>query len=174
MRFDDKNTRNQQKSSDKFAAFREIWDMFIQHCLKYYTPSEYLTVDETLLSFRGRCPFKMFIPSKPDKYGLKIISLCDARTFYFISGIPYVGKQGKKKKGDLNLPTQYILTLSESVRNSNRNVTTDNWFTSCELAEELTKRKLTFVGTLRKKQKRDTTILAKTCSCRIKPIHVPR
>lgn len=127
--------------------------MFIQHCLKYYTPSEYLTVDETLLSFRGRCPFKMFIPSKPDKYGIKIISLCDARTFYFISGIPYVGKEGNKKKGDLNLPTQYVLTLTESVRNSNPNVTTDNWFTSCELAEELTKRKLTLVGTLRKNKK---------------------
>lgn len=75
-----------------------------------------LTVDETLLSFRDRFSFKMFIPSKPDKYGLKIISLSDARTFYLISGIPYVGKEGNKKKGDLNLPTQYVLTLTESVR----------------------------------------------------------
>lgn len=116
--------------------------------MKYYTPSEYLTVDETLLSFRGSFPFKMFFPSRPDKYGLKIISLCDARTFYLILGIPYVGKEGNKKKGDLKLPTQYVLTLTESVRNSNRNVTTDNWFT-----EELTNRKLTLVGTLRKNKK---------------------
>lgn len=93
----------------------------------------------------------MFIPSKPDKYGLKIILLCDARTFYLISGIPDVEKGGNKKKGDLNLLTQYVLTLTESVRNSNRNVITDNnWFTSCELAEELTERKLTLVGALRK------------------------
>lgn len=64
-----------------------------------------------------------------------------------------MGKAGNNKKGDLNLPTQYVLTLTESVRNSNRNVTTDNWFTSCELAEEQTKRKLTLVGTLRKNKK---------------------
>uniref|UniRef100_A0A1B6C0U6 PiggyBac transposable element-derived protein domain-containing protein n=1 Tax=Clastoptera arizonana TaxID=38151 RepID=A0A1B6C0U6_9HEMI len=154
LRFDDKRTRNLRKA-DKFAPFRKIWDVFIANCLKYFSPSEYLTVDETLLSFRGRCPFKMFIPSKPDKYGLKIISICDARTFYFISGIPYVGREQNKKKGDLSFPTQYVLRLTESVAGSNRNVTCDNWFTSYELAEELSKKKLTLVGTLRK-NKRET------------------
>lgn len=153
LRFDDKGTRVQRKSKDKFAAFREIWDAFVIHCKENYTPSEYLTVDETLLGFRGRCAFKMYIPSKPDKYGLKIISLCDARTFYFISGIPYVGKENVKKRGDLSFPTQYVLRLTEPYKNSNRNVTTDNWFTSYELSEELSNNNLTLVGTLRKNKK---------------------
>jgi len=33
---------------------------------------------------------------------------------------------------------------------TNRNVTTDNWFTSIELAEQLRVKKLTLVGTLKK------------------------
>ncbi|XP_033223307.1 piggyBac transposable element-derived protein 3-like [Belonocnema kinseyi] len=98
MRFDDKNTRDTRKAEDKFAAFREIWSVFEGNCSRYYSPSEYLTIDETLLSFRGRYSFRMYIPSKPDKYGLKIVSLCDVRKLYFISGIPYVGKENPKKK----------------------------------------------------------------------------
>ncbi|XP_033212152.1 piggyBac transposable element-derived protein 4-like [Belonocnema kinseyi] len=69
LRFDSKETRVDRKRNDKFAPFREFWDIFIASCGKYYTPSEYETADETLLSFRGRCPFKMYLPNKPDKYG---------------------------------------------------------------------------------------------------------
>ena len=32
-----------------------------------------LTVDERLVIFWGHCPFKMFIPNKPEKYGMKIL-----------------------------------------------------------------------------------------------------
>lgn len=152
LRFDDKATREARKINNKFAAFREVWDIFGSNCEKNYSPSEYVTVDETLLSFRGACPFKTYIPSKPDKYGLKIMSLCDARTFYFLRGIPYTGKDNriKKRPGDLPLPAQYVLHLTESIRGSNRNITADNWFSSLELTDALLQKKLTFVGTLRR------------------------
>lgn len=152
LRFDSKVTRAERRKTDKFAPFREFWNLFDRNCRENYTPSEYVTVDETLLSFRGRCPFKMYIPNKPDKYGLKIVSLCDARTYYFCGGIPYVGKEARQQS-DLLLPTQYVLTLTECIKNTNRNVTTDNWFSSCQLAEELRNNKLTLVGTLRKNKK---------------------
>ncbi|KAL4098870.1 hypothetical protein QTP88_023388 [Uroleucon formosanum] len=114
-------------------------------CKNNYTPSEYVTVDETLLSFPGRCPFKMYLPAKPDKYGLKIISICDAKTFYFYGGIPYIGKE-TRNPNDLLIPTQYVLNLMEPIMGTNRNVTTDNWFTSIELAEQLRVKKLTLVA----------------------------
>lgn len=136
--------------NDKFAAFRGIWNKFNANCSRYFAPTQYVTIDETMLGFRGRCAFKMYLPSKPDKYGLKIISLCDARTFYFCCGIPYVGKEIIKQKGDLSLPTQYVLKLTEQFQKSGRNITADNWFSSIEVTDELLKRGLTFVGTLRK------------------------
>ncbi|XP_025191777.1 piggyBac transposable element-derived protein 4-like [Melanaphis sacchari] len=152
LRFDSKLTRNERRVVDKFAAFREMWDLFTIQCKNNYTPSEYVTVDETLLSFRGRCPFKMYLPAKPDKYGLKIISICDAKTFYFYGGIPYIGKE-TRNRNDLLIPTQYVLNLVEPIMGTNRNVTTDNWFTSIELAEQLRVKKLTLVGTLRKNKR---------------------
>lgn len=148
LRFDDQHTRVQRRTADKFAAFRDLWCMFVKHSQELYSPSALLTIDETLLSFRGRCPFKMYLPSKPDKYGLKIISLCDAKTYYFYAGIPYLGKETRDKC--VSIPTYYVMKLCEPVYGTNRNITMDNWFASCEVADKLADKKLTMVGTLRK------------------------
>jgi len=82
LRFDDKSKRN---PSDRFSPIREIWDIFIRNCKDNYEPSKFCTVDEQLLGFRGRCIFRMYIKSKPDKYGLKIITLNDAQTYYLVN-----------------------------------------------------------------------------------------
>lgn len=153
LRFDDKSTRAERKVLDKFAPIREIWDLFIQNCEENYTPYEYVTIDEQLLSFRGRCPFKMYLPSKPDKYGLKIIMMCDAKTSYMCNAIPYIGKDTTRDPREGSVPTQYVIKLTRSIHGTNRNVTMDNWFSSCELAEKLLDKNLTMVGTLRKNKK---------------------
>ena len=52
-------------------------EMFSTKCRSNNNPSSYLTIDEQLVTFKGRCPFKMFIPSKPGKYRMKVWVLCD-------------------------------------------------------------------------------------------------
>lgn len=148
LRFDDKTTRNQRKENDKFCAIRDIWERYVENCRNNYTPSEYVTVDEQLLGFRGRCPFRMYIPNKPDKYGIKIVMMCDAKTFYMVSAIPYIGKEDRPS--NLPIPTQYVLKLSQPIQKTNRNITVDNWFSSMGLARSLKEVGLTLVGTLRK------------------------
>nr|CAI5858234.1 unnamed protein product [Callosobruchus analis] len=148
LRFDDKTTRNQRKELDKFSAIKKIWDSYVRNCQDNYTPSEYATVDEQLLGFRGRCPFRMYLPNKPDKYGIKIVMLCDAKTFYMLSAIPYIGKEDHQST--LPIPSQYVLKLSEPIHRTNRNITLDNWFTSVGLTNSLREVGLTVVGTLRK------------------------
>lgn len=82
LRFDYQETRDR---NDRFSPIRKIWEIFIENCQQNYKPSKECTVDEQLLSFRGRCIFRMYIKSKPDKYGLKIITLNDAETFYLVN-----------------------------------------------------------------------------------------
>lgn len=43
----------------------------------------YLTVDDTMLKFLGRCGFKVYMSNKPSKYNVKIYSLCETRMSYF-------------------------------------------------------------------------------------------
>jgi len=81
IRFDDKSTRNQRKTTDKLAAIRFILDEFVKNCKSTYSLSEFFTIDEMLVPFRGRCSFIQYVPNKPAKYGIKIFALCDAKIF---------------------------------------------------------------------------------------------
>lgn len=152
LRFDDKSTRGERKKTDKLAAIREIWDNFISNSKNYFKPGETVTIDEQLLSFRGRCAFRVYIKSKPDKYGLKIVCLNDSETSYLIDGIPYIGKVATT--ANESVPEYYVRKLSESITGSKRNITCDNWFTSIPLIERIGKEhSLTVVGTIRKNKR---------------------
>ena len=55
----------------------------MSNCRKAYCVSSYVTVDEKLEAFRGRCGFRENIPSKPGKYGMKIFSMVDSNRYAF-------------------------------------------------------------------------------------------
>lgn len=153
LRFDDKSTREERKKSDALAAIREIWDEFINQCRNSYKPSSYVTIDEQLLAFRGKCPFRMFIPNKPSKYGIKIVMVCDVSSKYMFDAAPYLGKS--TNTNGLPLGEYYVKTLCETISGSKRNITMDNWFTSVKLAADLLAPpyNLTMVGTIRKNKR---------------------
>lgn len=73
------------------------FSLFVDNCKKTYSPGQNLTIDKKLEGFRGRCPFKQYIPSKPNKYGIKICALVDARVFYTVNLKIYAGKQSDGK-----------------------------------------------------------------------------
>ena len=150
IRFDDFHTREQRKETDKFAPIRKVWDIFIEACGTHYTPHEFLTVDEQLLAFRGKCPFRIYIPDKPAKYGIKIVMANDVKSSYMLSGIPYLGKQGTRPRDGQNLGHTFTKDLTQRYHFTNRNVTTDNWFTSVPLIQDLLHNcGMTLIGTVR-------------------------
>ena len=152
LRFDDRSTRDARRQLDRLAPIRSYWDSFIKNCTNSFNPGANLTVDEQLLAFRGRCSFRMYIPNKPAKYGLKIVMICDASTSYLLNAIPYLGKEPERAHQPTKVPLGHYFTkeLARPYFNTNRNITTDNWFTSVELSEDLLlNHGLTTVGTLR-------------------------
>ncbi|UYV76808.1 hypothetical protein LAZ67_14002078 [Cordylochernes scorpioides] len=153
IRFDNVLTRQIRRDNDKFAALREIFEMFVANCKQMYSPGEYLTIDEKLIPFRGKCNFRQYIPNKPAKYGLKMYMMSDAHTFYTVNMEPYVGNnRGPFYKS--NASDDVVKRLVEPVSGTKRNITTDNWYTSFPLAQSLlTEHNLTLVGTLKKNKK---------------------
>ena len=70
LRFDDKTTRPARLVDDQFSPIRELFNTFNDECSSNFTLSEFVTIDETLRRFRGRCRFKLYMPQKPGKYGI--------------------------------------------------------------------------------------------------------
>jgi hypothetical protein len=151
LRFDDKNTRDERKKTDNLAAIRDVMNNFVYNIQQHYVPCENLTIDEMLLSFRGRCPFRVYIPSKPAKYGIKIQALVDAEKFYILYLEVYAGKQPPGPFQLSNKAFDIVNRLVEPITKTKRNLTFDNWFTSYPLMIHLlTQHSLTSVGTVRK------------------------
>lgn len=155
LRFDDKGTREERRKMGKLAAVREFFDAFVKNCQNCYTLSEFVTIDEMLVAFRGRCSWIQYtsIPSKPAKYGVKMFAMCDAKPFYSSNLEVYVGKQPPGPFDVSNTPMEIVKRLVNSIEKTNRNLTTDNWYTSLPLAYYLFEKNITTLGTLKKYKK---------------------
>ena len=131
-----------------------MFESFVANCKKAYCVSPYVTVDEKLEPFCGRCSFRQYIPSKPTKYGVKIFAMVDASNFYTSNMEVYVGVQPKGPCKVNNKPGDVVERMCSDKSGSGRNITIDNWFTSCELVHKmLNDHRRTVVGTLRKNKR---------------------
>ena len=151
IRFDDADSRAVRRSGEtegSLAPIHEVFSMFMEACNVNYKPGKYLTIDESLVPFRGRCSFKVYMPKKPDKYGIKIWTMADATNSYLCNAQIYRGKQ--KDVPEVGLSQRVVKDLVSNVQGSGRNITVDNFFSSVPLAKELLSRDLTMIGTIRK------------------------
>lgn len=112
-------------------------------------------MDEQLVEVRGKCPFRTYIPSKPNKYGLKIIMAWNSGTKFhwmelpWLDAIPYLGKGCVPPK--VATGQYFVLELVKTLKGINRNITKDNWFTSVPLVQLLLNEyKLIFANTVKK------------------------
>lgn len=165
-RFDDADTRDTRLQVNKMAPINEIWNLFLARLQTCFIPGDALTVDEQLMPTRARCKFRQYMPNKPGKYGIKIFWCCDSKTAYPLKGEVYVGRQpGSASVTPKNATKELVKRLVSPWINSGRSVTTDNYFTDVELAEDLLGLRTTLVGTIRK-NKRDIPQELQPCRLR--------
>ena len=90
-----------------------------------------LTVDEELVTFGRRCPFKQYIHSKPGRYGLKFGILSVSKSSYVYNLKTCIGKKPNAGR-EVNLGEKVVLYLLEGTDTAGRNVMWDTFFTSLQ------------------------------------------
>lgn len=148
LRFDKKDDRVERRARDKLAAIREFHDSFASKCRGNYHVGCNVSVDEQLVLFHGRCSFKVYMPNKPGKYGIKLWVCADVETSYCSNFEVYCGKRGRKP--EVGQGARVVLQMTEHLCNSGRNVTCDNFFSSLFLSKSLLAKRLTYIGTVRR------------------------
>lgn len=123
-----------------------MWDKWTQRLPLLFNPGDDICVDEQLVPFRGRCKFRQYMPSKPAKYGLKIWVTADVATSYAWRCQVYTGKASGGAL-EMGQGKRAILDLTEGLKGVT--LTCDNFFTSSSLAQELLRKKVALVGTIR-------------------------
>ena len=154
LRFDDKASRKQRWRADRFAAIRELFEIFNENCNSSLSPTEYLALDETLYAFRGRIGIKQYNPKKPAKYGPLFQSI-NAVIFAYTYSICVVAGKPVDGSGQFYTPTvlskvqRLVENLEQHVSLKGRNLTTDRYYTSIGLAKWLLEKNITLIGTFR-------------------------
>jgi len=102
-----------------------------------YVPGRNLSIDESIVKFKGRVFFRQYLPAKPTKWGLKEFVLCEAGTGYHLKHLIYTGKSAFPTDKSLPFTTQIVTSLLEGYRNQGHVVFMDNYYTSPDLFETL-------------------------------------
>ena len=68
LEFDDKETQPQRWREDKFVVIRNFFNETNERNARYWNPSPYINVSETLYPYRRRIGMKQYDPSKHAKY----------------------------------------------------------------------------------------------------------
>jgi len=127
-----------------------VLDRFVENSQKAYIPDYSLTVDEQLFPTKARYRFTQFMPNKPYKFGIKFWILAEVKSKYCLNIKPYLGKDEQRVD---SLGTHTVMKLMEPYLGRGYNVTTDNFFTSQDLALKLLDRRTSLVGTMRLNRK---------------------
>ena len=101
---------------------------------KNFVPGWSLCVDKQRMPLKCRCKFIVFMPNKPDKFGMKFWLLVDNDTKYVYNILPYLGILEKDERQGQRLADYVVNLLVEPLKKRSYNITCDNFFTSPDLA----------------------------------------
>ena len=134
---------------DKVKAFLEP---LIRQFQAQYSPSRFVSVDETMVGFRGRFGARQYIPSKPQKYGIKAFTMADSKNGYMLNILVYTGAdtliEADPSYTPLPQPGRVVLHLLQPYLDNGYHVYTDRYYTSIPLAKALHERSTSFTGTV--------------------------
>ena len=97
---------------DKLFKIRKFLDLLFPRFLEVYNPERNLSIDETLIKFKGKIYFRQFILIKPGRFGIKCFTLAEASSGYGLVSKVYTGKENGVVRTDLGRGA--VMGLTES------------------------------------------------------------
>jgi len=136
--------------NDRLVKISPLFNMIIKKFQSSYSPSKNLSLDESMMLWRGRLIFRQYIKNKRHKYGIKFYELCTPDG-YVLSAEIYKGKNientSSSKVNDL------VIRLMKPFLNKGHHLFMDNFYNSVGLSKILLENKTHTTGTLRSNRK---------------------
>ncbi|XP_069363497.1 piggyBac transposable element-derived protein 4-like [Maniola hyperantus] len=144
-------SENDDASTSRLHKIQPILDRFNNIMADLYYPEANLSIDESMVLWRGRLVFRQYIKNKKHKYGVKLYELCESSGIVMKIRV-YKGKSERPPPGVLH-STEVILDLMEGYLEKGHTIYADNFYNSPDLTRRLSERKTYICGTLRKMRK---------------------
>lgn len=131
----------------------------VQHCnekfRQLYTPQRHLSLDESLLLWKGRLSWVQCIRTKAARFGIKTYELCEAESGYLLKLYIYTGKDSGASEtihGFTGPTAKVVLRLAEDYLNKGHCLVMDNFYNSVALTHFLKRNRTDSFGTLNRRR----------------------
>ena len=145
-----------EKCHFKNDRLRKIW-MILDHLndvtRELVTPEKNLSIDESMMLWRGRLVFRQYIKNKRHKYGIKFYELCTYDGLVLTAEA--YGGQGFHDENNLGQTAATVLKLMTPYLDKGYHVFTDNYHSSVSLTEYLSHHSKYITRTRRADRKRN-------------------
>ncbi|PNF38061.1 hypothetical protein B7P43_G00355 [Cryptotermes secundus] len=135
------NNELQPQSTGRLFKIQPLLDFFVEKFQTVYKPEQQLSLDESVIPWRGRLRFRTYNPGKLTKYGL-LVRVVTESTSGYIGNLEIYSGEGKKLQ-------ETIVSILDPYLDQNYHVYQDNFYNSVATAEYLLSRKVHICGTIR-------------------------
>lgn len=144
-------------SFDRFHKLKPVISHYNKKFAELYSPKKHISIDESLVLFKGRLHFRQYIPSKRSRYGIKLYKLCESESGYTHKFRVYEGKDSKIEPPDcppmLKITGKIVWDLIYPLLDKGYHLYSDNFYTSIPLYKCLFARSTVACGTIRRNQR---------------------
>jgi hypothetical protein len=146
------STDNNDPNYNKLWKIRRIFEMLNDVYSKYLAPTEHVTEDEVIVLYKGKVNFERHMPKKHKRFGIKIYKLCHMSGYTYDVHV-YLWKKRTRSTADMTATHATVRHLTRKVEGHGHKLYLDNFFSSPDLLDDLTKRKINCCGTVRQNRK---------------------
>ena len=124
---------------------------------RLYTPHENISIDESMVSYRGKTPhLRQYMPNKHHaRFGIKVWCICDASSHYTVNFEIYKGAHNAQDRTEEGVTHCLVMRLlrETDLLHQGYHVGLDNYFSSPKLFFELLENGTLATGTVRSHRK---------------------
>nr|XP_039258846.1 piggyBac transposable element-derived protein 4-like [Styela clava] len=135
-------------NKDKMFQVRKFLSIILPLFENAYSMGREISIDETLIPFKGRISFRQFIKTKRARFGIKVWVLAESSTGYVSRLQFYTGKDPTSNPEE-GLSSRVVKYLMEPFVDMNHHLYVDNFYTSPELFSYLLSKGIYACGTFR-------------------------
>ncbi len=148
--------------TDPLYKLRPFVTMCTENFKRVYKCERELSFDESCCPWKGHLAFKVYNKSKANKFHIKIYQISEAKSGFITGFEIYTGRQGTSVADnpntldpDSNKTTRLVFGLLEAANclDIGHRIYCDNYFSSCDLFQELYARKTFAAGTVNPKRR---------------------
>ncbi|KAG8235822.1 hypothetical protein J437_LFUL016135 [Ladona fulva] len=151
LHFAENPLENQQEPADRLYKIRPMIDIFHKIMRDVEYPNKNLSLDESMVLWRGRLIFHQYIQGKKHKHGIKIYMLTEPSGLVLRLHI-YAGS-ADRDVGGAGHTGKVVNHLLDDFKNKGHSIFLDNFYNSVDLSTQLLAEKTHTTGTLRVNRK---------------------